>query len=490
MCKTLMVMYVGVLACASPVLACGQWAEDQIQEWVDEHYAGSEYPNGWRGYSDERHFSSKISDATHPCPVGDPPVFVPRPIGYETLSVTVECYDSVAFQVTADGWVIVIVRQCYFDIECVRYELNLETCEYEAVSTDARTRTFIGNITIPVPPDKDSDGDGITDCEEVAGDTDPFNPDTDGDGSPDGVDTHPTDPLRRPTAIADGDPEYYQVLYAGSQGNYPVPGEEFGDPENLLDEESPCRWQVDWQWLQGSSDRKTIETVVLGRVIGRTGYSEFTKTYAAGQFHHAEAWIGGYDIDRTQMESNWNVLASKIGNCGTGYVWSRVGSAIQALGTRRVPALAVAGGSSRGAVVRVAQTDFSLDLQHSEGVNLSSSGDDGTLNLLGVDVTLLGASTSKSSPSSEYGVGDKPGATSASWQLKAAADSAASAWILGTLTFGNPKTTADASAESWFLLVQLRCEGPGCNHYLNLAWEYNSETNDFAFRYVDGNSAK
>jgi hypothetical protein len=42
----------------------------------------------------------------------------------------------------------------------------------------------------------DSDGDGISNLDEVANGTDPFDPDTDGDGVPDGQDYAPTDPTR------------------------------------------------------------------------------------------------------------------------------------------------------------------------------------------------------------------------------------------------------------------------------------------------------
>ncbi|GEM_PF-5756804 len=57
---------------------------------------------------------------------------------------------------------------------------------------------------LPPPPPVDSDGDGLTDEQEIALGTDPFNPDTDNDGLTDGeeVNIYGTDPLNPDT---DGD---------------------------------------------------------------------------------------------------------------------------------------------------------------------------------------------------------------------------------------------------------------------------------------------
>ena len=41
---------------------------------------------------------------------------------------------------------------------------------------------------------KDTDGDGVSDLQEILNGTSPTNPDTDGDGIPDGFDSHPTTP--------------------------------------------------------------------------------------------------------------------------------------------------------------------------------------------------------------------------------------------------------------------------------------------------------
>ncbi len=48
--------------------------------------------------------------------------------------------------------------------------------------------------TVPDPNLIDSDGDGLTDAQELALGTDPHNPDTDGDGVPDGIDNCPLTP--------------------------------------------------------------------------------------------------------------------------------------------------------------------------------------------------------------------------------------------------------------------------------------------------------
>lgn len=48
----------------------------------------------------------------------------------------------------------------------------------------------------PPPPSADSDGDGLTDSEELLLGTNPFNPDTDGDGLSDGQEVCCTRPTR------------------------------------------------------------------------------------------------------------------------------------------------------------------------------------------------------------------------------------------------------------------------------------------------------
>ena len=66
----------------------------------------------------------------------------------------------------------------------------------------------------PVSPhDLDSDGDGLTDAEEQAWGTDPFNPDTDGDGLSDGKEAlfYHTDPLN-PDTDGDGYSDYEEIV--------------------------------------------------------------------------------------------------------------------------------------------------------------------------------------------------------------------------------------------------------------------------------------
>ncbi len=58
-------------------------------------------------------------------------------------------------------------------------------------------------------PNQDSDGDGLTNAQEIALGTNPLNPDTDGDGMPDGWEVHfGTNPLvndaNNPSAAGDG----------------------------------------------------------------------------------------------------------------------------------------------------------------------------------------------------------------------------------------------------------------------------------------------
>ncbi len=75
---------------------------------------------------------------------------------------------------------------------------NLETNNDSYISALAGLRVRGGN------PNKDTDGDGLTDREERRIGTNPRNADTDGDGLTDGAEynTHRTDPLKADT---DGD---------------------------------------------------------------------------------------------------------------------------------------------------------------------------------------------------------------------------------------------------------------------------------------------
>ena len=71
------------------------------------------------------------------------------------------------------------------------------------VSPGVRFDPWIGDVTLRLP-DGDTDGDGLSDQDEAAAGTDPFDPDTDGDGLPDGaeIEEYGTDPLAPDT---DGD---------------------------------------------------------------------------------------------------------------------------------------------------------------------------------------------------------------------------------------------------------------------------------------------
>jgi hypothetical protein len=95
-----------------------------------------------------------------------------------------------------DGWEVIF-------ISCVD-PLAGDSSEDPDADTFTNLEEY-GNNTDPCTPGiVDSDGDGLTDDEEIALGTDPGNPDTDGDGLNDGdeVNTHGTDPLDTDT---DGD---------------------------------------------------------------------------------------------------------------------------------------------------------------------------------------------------------------------------------------------------------------------------------------------
>lgn len=114
-------------------------------------------------------------------------------------------------------------------------------------------------ITATVRPAMDSDGDGLTDVQERALGTDPFNPDTDGDGIPDGVEVNsgysPTNAADRPRP----DPV--------SVAPQPKPGETtllFNLSSFIYTGSSPIQNGV----VEGTIDRKRV-AVLRGRVLNR-----------------------------------------------------------------------------------------------------------------------------------------------------------------------------------------------------------------------------
>ena len=100
-----------------------------------------------------------------------------------------------------------------------------------SVTSDADT----ANVTVEVVTPADTDGDGLTDEEEIRLGTDPNNPDTDGDGLDDGVEvnTYQTDPLDEDTD-GDGLTDGAEVdVWGTSPTNGDSDGDTFGDGEEV-----------------------------------------------------------------------------------------------------------------------------------------------------------------------------------------------------------------------------------------------------------------
>jgi hypothetical protein len=114
-------------------------------------------------------------------------------------------------------------------------EIATQTAAF--LETAALTQTIAANQTqAAIAGQQDSDGDGLTDAEEMQLGTDPNNPDTDGDGLLDGeeVKTYTTDPLKADT---DGDllndaPELR--IYRTDPKNPDSDGDELNDGEEVL----------------------------------------------------------------------------------------------------------------------------------------------------------------------------------------------------------------------------------------------------------------
>ncbi|MGE6763151.1 adventurous gliding motility protein AgmC [Corallococcus interemptor] len=131
-----------------------------------------------------------------------------------------------------------------------------------AVSTNGTTNsttattTFTINLGNPV----DTDGDGLTDDEEIARGTDPTNPDTDGDGIPDGIEvkvggTDPLDDDSDDDGILDGnedinhdgkvDPTETDPNKADTDGDGLTDGVELGLSEPQGDDTDPSKFVAD-----------------------------------------------------------------------------------------------------------------------------------------------------------------------------------------------------------------------------------------------------
>lgn len=99
-----------------------------------------------------------------------------------------------------------------------------------------------GQPVVPlIPAELDSDGDGLTDEEEMALGTDPLNPDSDGDGLTDydEVRVYGTDPLN-PDTDGDGLTDYEEVMiYKTEPLNPDSDGDGFSDGEEVLNGYNP-----------------------------------------------------------------------------------------------------------------------------------------------------------------------------------------------------------------------------------------------------------
>ena len=80
-------------------------------------------------------------------------------------------------------------------VEIIPAALDLVNVPSAALDTDGDGLTDVDEVTAGTDStDPDTDGDGLNDGDEVTGGTNPLDPDTDGDGATDDVDADPNDP--------------------------------------------------------------------------------------------------------------------------------------------------------------------------------------------------------------------------------------------------------------------------------------------------------
>jgi Tol biopolymer transport system component len=153
-------------------------------------------------------------------------------------------------EATAKGlipvWVLPVLLLLCLSVVCVGiiFAYSNRTTEAESATqtaafmeTAALTQTIAANQTqAAIAGQQDTDGDGLTDAEEMQIGTDPNNPDTDGDGLLDGeeVKTYGTDPLKPDT---DGDilnDAQELRIYRTDPTNPDSDGDELNDGEEVM----------------------------------------------------------------------------------------------------------------------------------------------------------------------------------------------------------------------------------------------------------------
>jgi hypothetical protein len=146
-----------------------------------------------------------------------------------------------------------------------------------ALAGQSSAGAFFARVSTPPPPVVlDSDGDGLTDADEIARGTDPMNPDTDADGLGDGAEvTLGTNPMN-PDTDADGLGDGAEVTLAGA-GSCPSPFDSDSDDDGLSDGvevnsmgTSPCNADTDGDGLSDLVDPHPLVPVALTDIIAAT----------------------------------------------------------------------------------------------------------------------------------------------------------------------------------------------------------------------------
>jgi outer membrane protein OmpA-like peptidoglycan-associated protein len=145
-----------------------------------------------------------------------------------------------------------------------------------ATASDAFATGGVG-LTYYIFGDLDSDGDGLTDKEEIALGTDPHNPDTDGDGLTDyeEVKKYHTNPLKKDTD-GDGLTDYQEIFVTHTDPNNPDSdgdGLTDGDEVNTYHTD-PLKKDTDGDGLTDGEEVKTYHTDPLKKDTDGDGLSD------------------------------------------------------------------------------------------------------------------------------------------------------------------------------------------------------------------------